>query len=367
VHPKYRSLVSPLEVAGELIPYQQVKLHAMVSGYIKNIYVDIGDRVYTGEVLANLEIPQLVAQVNAAKSAVERAEESVLAARSAVISAKATHSALHAEYTRLVVAAEQPGLIAEQELDDAQAKDASSGAQIDAAQANLAAMEQALSVAKANLLHYTALAHYSHIVAPFDGVVTWRYSNTGSLVQAGTSSATAQPVVDVAETDVLRLRLPVPSEYAPFIYVGEPAKIRIEDTGEKITGRVIRTTSSLDLATRTMQVEIDLINTNNKLLPGEYADVTLDVRHSGKQLSLPIQSVSLAGGARPYIYIVNPQGRIVKKIVHVGITTPAYVEILSPGVTTKTAVVATNLANFIPGEEVRTMKANIPPVPVGAQ
>ncbi len=361
VHPKRAALSNTLVVAGELIPYQNVELHAKVAGYIKHIYVDIGDRVHKGEDLADLEIPELVAQVHEAQAGVQRANEDVLRAKSAVQSAEASHIALHAEYTRLKEAAEQPGLIAQQELDDAQAKDASSQAEVDAAKANLSAKEEALAVAKANSLHYTALANYSHIIAPFNGVVTWRYSDTGALVQAGTSSASAQPVVTLAQTDVLRLRLPVPSTIAPFIHIGDPAKIRMEDTGEKIVGKVVRTTASLDTATRTMQVEIDLNNDNNKILPGMYADVTLNVKRSGMGLTLPVQAVDETSNP-PYAFVVNDQGQIEKRTLRLGIQTPTRVEVLS-GVTESDNVVATNLASYTPGEAVRTEQAVLPAVP----
>jgi multidrug efflux pump subunit AcrA (membrane-fusion protein) len=148
--PQRSALSNQLEVAGELLPYQEVELHAMVSGYIRHIYVDIGDRVRKGQVLADLEIPELVAQVDAAQSGVLRSQEDMLSAKSAVVRAEADHTALHAAYVRLTqAAAARPGLIAQQELDDAQAKDQSSEAQIEVTKANLSAMQQALGVAKA--------------------------------------------------------------------------------------------------------------------------------------------------------------------------------------------------------------------------
>jgi RND family efflux transporter MFP subunit len=363
VTPQRRALAQQLDVAGELIPYQQVELHAKVSGYIKHIYVDIGDRVHTGEDLADLEIPELVAQVNAAKAGVQRAEEDVLRAKSAVIRAQADHAALHSEYKRLKQAATEPGLIAQQELDDAQAKDSSAEAQIEAAKANLSATQEALRVAKANSEHYSALAAYSHILAPFNGVVSWRYSDTGALVQAGTSSAGAQPVVKLDETDILRLRLPVPSELAPFVQDGDPAQIRIEDTGQKLTGKVVRTTGSLDLSTRTLQVEIDLKNPGDKLLPGMYADVTMNVQRSGTELTLPVQAVDQSANP-PFAYVVNSQGRIEKRELRLGIQSPTQVEVVS-GIEAGDHVVATNLASYTPGEQVNAQPADLPAVPGG--
>ena len=359
VYPGRGALSSQLHVAGELLPYQEVELHAMVSGYIKKIDVDIGDRVRKGQVLAQLEIPELEAEVDGAKSGVLRSEQDVLSSKSAVARAEADHAALHAAYVRMRQAAdERPGLIAQQELDDAQAKDSSSAAQVDVARANLSAMQQALEVAKANHLHYASLANYAQITAPYAGVITWRYSDTGALVQAGTSSAGAQPVVKLAQTDVLRLRLPVPAALAGYVRIGDPAQIHIESTGQELTGKVERTTGELDLATRTLQVEIDLKNADNKLSPGMYADVALNVQRTGSVLTIPVGAVDRSGG-NPSAYVVDAQGRIEKRALTLGLQNPSNVEVIS-GLADHDQVVAANLSSFSPGEAVRAQKVALP-------
>src|SRR4029077_3339474 len=138
-------------IAGQFIPYQNVDLHAKVAGYIRQINVDIGDRVHRGEVLAVLEIPELVAQVDEAQATVRRAEQEIQRARGDVLRSEADHVALHSNAARLVNAAkDRPGLIAQQEVDDATAKDRASQAQVDAAKSALAAAQQQLAVAKAN-------------------------------------------------------------------------------------------------------------------------------------------------------------------------------------------------------------------------
>ena len=358
VQAKRAALSNKLDVAGELLPYQEVELHAKVSGYIKHISVDIGDRVHTGQDLADLEIPELMAQVSGAQAGIQRAEGDVERAKSTVLRAEADHTALHSAYSRLKQAATQPGLVAQQELDDAQAKDSASEAEIDAAKANLSAMQHALEVAKANSQRYTALASYSHILAPFDGVVTWRYSDTGALVQAGTSSSGAQPVVKLAQVDMLRLRLPVPEALAGYVRDGDPAQIHIEATGQNLTGKVVRTTSALDLSTRTLQVEIDLKNSGKELLPGMYADVTLNIRRTGTGLTLPVEAIDQSGST-PFAYVVDAQGRLQKRTLRLGIQTPTRVEVIS-GVTDSDQVVATNLASYSAGEQVRTQPAALP-------
>lgn len=359
VLPQHSTLSNQLDVAGELLPYQEVELHAKVSGYIRSINVDIGDRVHKGQVLAELDIPELSAQVDEAKSGVLRSQEDINRAKSSVARAEADHSSLHANYSRLKQAsAVQPGLIAQQELDDAQAKDSASEAQVEVAKADLSAMTQGLEVAKANRLHYSSLADYAHIIAPYNGVVTWRYSDTGSLVQAGTSNAGAQPVVKLADIDILRLRVPVPEALANYVSVGQEAKINIPSIGTTLTGKVVRTTGELDLATRTLQVEIDLKNGDRKLQPGMYADVSLDLQRTGVVLTVPVQAVDRSGG-RPSALVVDQNGHIEKREVTLGLENPSRVEILS-GLTDRDRVVAANLSSFSPGEVVRAQTVVLP-------
>src|SRR5580704_5360543 len=260
---KRETIANSLSIAGQFIPYQNVELHAKVAGYIKHIYVDIGDRVHAGETLAVLEIPELVAQIDESKADLLHAEEEIQRAQSEVLRAEADNVALHANADRLVNTDKaRPGLIAQQELDDATAKDRASQAQVDAAKSALAAADQQLQVAKADQQHYSALSDYATITAPYEGVVTWRYADTGSLVQAGTSNTSGLPVVTVAQVDLLRLRIPVPESLAAKVRIGDSADVHVQATGEHFTGKVTRFTDALDPSTRTMQVEIDVPNPN---------------------------------------------------------------------------------------------------------
>src|SRR5271166_5031224 len=307
---KRQTLSTELSIAGQFIPYQNVELHAKVAGYIRNINVDIGDRVHTGQVLAVLEIPELVAQVDEAKAAVHHAEEEIQRAQSDVSRAEADNVALHSNAVRLVNTDKaRPGLIAQQELDDATAKDLASQAQVDAAKSALAAAKQQLAQAKANLQHYAALSDYARITAPYDGVVTWRFSDTGALVQAGTSNTSGLPVVTVAEIDKLRLRIPVPESMAAKVRLGDPVDVHVQATGEYFTGKVARFTDALDSSTRTMQVEIDVPNGTYKLRPGMYADVSLQTQSRPNALSIPIQALQHKDG-KAIVLVVDQQNRV---------------------------------------------------------
>ena len=346
------TIANSLSIAGQFMPYQNVDLHAKVAGYIRKIYVDIGDHVHQGQVLAVLEIPELVAEVDEAKASVHHAEEEILRAQSDVSRAEADNVALHANAVRLVNTDKaRPGLIAQQELDDATAKDRSSQAQVDAAKSSLAAAKQQLAVAKANQQHYSALSDYSRIVAPYDGVVTWRFSDTGALVQAGTSNTSGLPIVTLAEIDVLRLRIPVPESLTSKVRIGDSADVHVQATGEHFTGKVTRFTDSLDPSTRTMQVEIDVPNPNYHLQPGMYADVRLSANSVSNALTVPIEAIQRTEN-KTSVLVVDAQNRVQSREVQVGVESSNNVEILS-GLTEGEQVIVGNLGSYQPGELVR--------------
>jgi len=349
---KRETIATSLSIAGQFMPYQNVELHAKVAGYIRNIDVDIGDRVHQGQVLAVLEIPELVAQVDEARAAVHHAEEEIQRSRSDVLRAEADNVALHANAARLVSTDRvRPGLIAQQELDDATAKDRSSQAQVEAAKSTLAAAKQQLEVAKANLAHFSALSGYAKITAPYEGVVTWRFSDTGALVQAGTSSTTGLPVVTIAQIDLLRLRIPVPESMASKVRLGDPVDVHVQSTGEHFTGKVARFTNALDPSTRTMQVEVDVPNPTYRLQPGMYADVTLLSGRQANVLSVPINALQ-RGQDKTTVLVVDAQNRVQRRDVQTGAEDSNKVEIVS-GLSEADRVIIGNLASYQPGQLVQ--------------
>lgn len=342
---------SSLSVAGEFLPYQEVELHAKVAGYIRQINVDIGDHVHAGQVVATLEVPELNAQVAGADAGVRHSKDEITRAQHEVARAEASHAALHAAYLRLEEAAKaRPGLIAEQELDDAQAKDRASEAQIDAAKAALSASQQQMDVAKATHSQITALQDYSRIVAPFDGVVTWRYADTGALIQAGTSNASSMPVVKLAQVGTLRLRVPVPETLVDSVRIGSAAEIRVQATSESFTGKISRFTDSFDRATRTMQVEIDVPNPKDHLAPGMYADVRLQTAAREDALTVPVQAVE-QNGDKASVLVLDAHNRVEKRAISTGIEDPNVVQVLG-GLQEGERVIVGNLGSFQPGEVV---------------
>jgi RND family efflux transporter MFP subunit len=352
------TLANTLKVAGEFLPYQEVELHAKVAGYIRRINVDIGDKVRAGQVLATLDVPELQAQVQGAQAGVRQTQAEIVRAKNDVARAEANYTAVHSAASRLKQASEaRPGLIAQQELDDAQARDQESAAQVDAAKSAFDAMQQRLGVSQAQQQQVSSMADYSRIVAPFDGVVTARYADTGALIQAGTSNAGSAPVVKIAQIGTLRLRLPVPDDIVPFVHDGDSASIRIDALNRTLTGKVARTTDALDPATRTMQVEIDVPNRDGSLSPGMYAEVTLNVKRAQDALVVPVQAVDRAG-RQPTVLVVNPQHRVEQRTVQTGLATANRVEILS-GLREGEQVIVANQSTFQAGELVSPKESSI--------
>jgi RND family efflux transporter MFP subunit len=348
-------LQNSLKIAGEFKPFQEVDVHAKVAGYIRVIYVDVGDHVKSGQTLAVLEIPELTAELAGANAAVRRAQEEIHLAQSNVERAKSAHAAAHAMFDRLSQASKQKqGLVAQQEVDDAQAKDLETEAQVSSAKSALSAAEQAFEIAEANSRQYAALSGYSRITAPFAGIITVRYADTGALIAAGTSSSTqSMPVVRLAEESKLRLVLPIPESLAAQIHLGDPVKVHVQSLNSDIVGKVSRFASALDLQTRTMETEIDFENKNGQLMPGMYAETVLQLAQKKDSLLIPLEAVARdQGEAR--VLVVNAQNAVEERTITLGMQGKRRVEVLS-GLKEGECVIIGNQSQFRNGEKV-TMK-----------
>jgi len=344
---------STLTIAGEFKPYQEVEVHAKVAGYIRQIYVDVGDRVREGQTIAVLEVPELAAQLTGAEAAVRSAQQQIRKAQGNLQRAQSSHAAAHSAYTRLKQAADaRAGLVAQQEVDDSQAKDLESEGQVASAEAELAGARQQLEVAEANQKQYAAMAAYTRIAAPFAGVITTRYADTGALVAAGTSSSTqAIPVVRLAQTSRLRLVLPIPESVAGQIHLGDPVKVRVQALDAEIEGKVSRFADSLDRQTRTMETEIDFENRNGRLIPGMYTETRLSLREKKNALTIPLEAVS-RNEDDATVLAVNKQNVIEERHVRLGVEDETRVEVLA-GLLEQDRVVMGSRTQFRNGEKVR--------------
>lgn len=349
---KRTPIIDSLTLSGDFVPYQQIDVHAKVAGYIQHIYVDVGDQIKEGQVMAILEVPELTAQVLGADATIKRNEDSIHRAESEVQSAESSHSAAHFAYTRLKQASDaRPGLIAEQELDDALAKDQEAEADVASAKAALSEAQNELSVSQASLKQLAAMEAYTKITAPFAGVITKRYADTGSLIQAGTASNTqAMPVVQLAEWSRMRLVVPVPESAVPFLRLGSSVQVHVSALNQNFDGRIARFADALDSQTRTMHTEIDVENPHGALKDGMYAEVKLDLHHQANALTVPIEALD-RDSSGVSVWVVGDDGRIQKRKVKLGAEDSNRVEVLS-GVLDNERVVIGNHSELYSGEKV---------------
>ncbi len=341
-----------LEIAAEFRPFQEIDVYAKVAGYVKRISVDYGDRVHIGQVLAVLEVPELIDELEKSAASTRQAQEEVSAAQGELTRAESVHKVAHLEYTRLESVLEtRPGLVAQQDVDGAFGKDQEAEAKIVADKAAAAAAQQQLQAAIANEQKVKTLLAYTQITAPFQGVITKRYADTGAMIQQGTSSHTqAMPLVRLAQSDVLRLVIPVPESDVSQIRLGDPVDVTVAALKRNFKGRVARFSDQLDLETRTMHTEVDVPNPNLVLIPGMYATARLPFERKSNVLAVPVQAISRQEG-KTTVLAVSRDGKIEERTVQLGLETPDEVEVVS-GLHDNDLVVVGDRTKLKPGEEV---------------
>jgi RND family efflux transporter MFP subunit len=321
-----QDLFNLVTIPAEFRPYVEVELHAKVAGYVDQMNVDFGDKVKAGQLLATLEVPELHDQLHNAIANQQKAE--------------ADYTNAHVIYTRLeAVNYANSNLVAQQDIDTAQAKEGSAAA--------------AIAAARAEVERYQTLVKYTKITAPFDGVVTKRYADPGTLIQAGTASDTQSlPLVRVSDNYHLRLDFPVSVDYVRDIRVGDEVQVRVDSLGgKKFAGKITRFANKVTEDTRTMLVEIEVTNSSLEIVPGMYAVVELKFQAREQALCVPTGAVS--GGKSPSVYVINGNSDIEPRQVTLGVETPEKYEILS-GVKEGEMVMIGNRALVQPGQKVQT-------------
>jgi membrane fusion protein, multidrug efflux system len=340
VRPRRGDIAKSIDLPGDVVGFYEAALHAKVTGYLKTISVDKGDSVKTGQVLAEIEVPEL---------------------RSNLTRAQANLEIERITYDRLKkVQQSDSRLISQQDVDMAHAK---------------------FLEAQAAVSTLQTMFGYTKIIAPFDGVITGRFADPGALIRAGggdigidetsglispgaTEGAGGHregggPILTLADIDKLRVYIYVPEASYPFIHRGTPASLRFEEFPDReFTGTVARYASALDLATRTMLTEVDLDNPNRMVYPRSYAHVTIQLVRHPDALSVPASAIQGSGESARVLEVNN--GRLAEVPVKTGINNGAYVEIKS-GVSADSLVVATYSNTLTPGEQVdcRVQNANV--------
>jgi RND family efflux transporter MFP subunit len=360
-----KSLGRQITLSSELVPFQEIDVYAKESGYVKKLMVDYGTRVKAGQVMAILEIPELEAQLQEDEAEIKNALNLVTRAQHELSRYQAQYKALHLQYTRLNgVFESQPGIVAQQEVDDAQGKDLAASSEVDAGQAALEAAQSQLAVAKAKFSRDQSLFDYSKITAPFTGIVTERYANLGTLVQAGTSSQAA-PIVKLSEDDLFRLVIPVPESYVRYIHVGEPVDVRVPSLNKTFPGKVARFSVDVKESTRTMHTEVDVQNRDRVLMPGLYADADVALEHRDDIPTVPLQSVNHEGD-KTTVFVVGKSNEIEDRPITLGLQTANDVEVVS-GLAEGEQVVVSDRSGLKPGETVNPQVVQIMQYQEGSQ
>jgi RND family efflux transporter MFP subunit len=323
-------LVNDLVLTAEFEPFQQVDVMAKVAGYVQSIKVDIGDRVREGQILAVLEIPEMEDDLTKAAAVIVQTNDEIVSASDELHRAEQAHELAHLSYTRIAeVLKHEPGLVPQQEVDEARSRDLIAEAQVSAAKSSLRTAEQRTRVAQADQTRIQTLHKYMTISAPFEGVVTKRYANAGSMIQAGTASQTqAMPIVQLSQNNLLRLILPVPESGVSHVHVGEAVDVRVTSLGRAFPGRVARFAEKIQPSTRTMDTEVDVPNPTLTLIPGMYAEVNLRIDERRNVLSIPLDAVDRSGSASR-VYTVTPDGTLHITPLTLGLESDQRVEVIS--------------------------------------
>ena len=344
-----------LILTAEFKPFQEVDVMAKVSGYVKEIRVDVGDRVKEGDLLATLEVPEMADDLRKSQAGVRHSQSEVARAQDEIARAKSAHDIAHLSYNRLLQASlKKPGLIAQQEIDDAQSRDLVAEAQLSAANSSLAAAGQQVDVDQSSTARVQTMIDYQRVTAPFTGVVTKRYADKGSMIQAGTASQTqAMPVVRLSQNGLLRLILPVPESVVATVHIGQQVEVRVPTLNRTFPGKVARFSDKLSYQTRTMDTEVDVPNPSLVLIPGMYAEVNLTLARHSAVIAVPVMAVDEdpAGGSGS-VMVITPNNRVEVRHVALGLETANRVEIRS-GLNDGDMVVLTGRASLKPGQEVR--------------
>lgn len=267
---------TPVVIPAEIQAFFVTELFAKNSGYVSKINNDIGDHVKKGQVLAVIEDPELQAQFDRAQAVVEQAKAALEVAKRQLAGMQADLALQQVTLQRLQELFTGKAATA-QTLDEARAKAGVSSATVETGKAKITLAEADLQAAAAERDRLGALLQYDEIVAPFDGIVTRRLVNPGDLVQAATATRTT-PLFTCQQIDVVRVFADAPEASASGIRPGMSAEVKLYDAGVMtVEGSVTRVATAVDPATRTMHVEIDLPNPEEKLRPGMYAQVTLGI------------------------------------------------------------------------------------------
>jgi len=327
------SAQTTLVLPGTMQAVTEAPILARADGYLKRREADLGDRVRTGQVLAEIDAPELDQQIQQAEAGVEQAQAAVEQAQASLAQGQANRDLARITAERLRTLNER-GIAPQQDRDQSQAQLAAQDANVQAAEKAIAAQRSNLAAARANLGRLQAVDVYRTVKAPFDGVITQRNVDVGALVSAGNTL-----LYRIAQTRTLRTFVNVPQSSVSAVHVGQAAALTLSDfPGRTFSGSVTRMARALDPSSRTMLVEVDVPNAEGTLFPGSFANVELIGSRANPPIVVPASTlVYRADGAQ--LAVVRPDNTIHLQKVTVGRDFGDRLEILA-GVDEGTTILA---------------------------
>jgi len=311
-----------LVLPGSTQAIQETAIYARTNGYVRQWLVDIGAKVEAGQLLAEIETPEIDQELNQARAAFEQASANAELARVTMVR---WHEML------------QKRVVSAQEFDEKKAAADARRADLNAAQANVQRLER--------------LQGFQRVVSPFAGIVTARNIDTGALVSAG-SNGQSGPLFRIAQTDTLRIYVTVPETDALTIAPGQSASVTFREIPDKtFNAKVVRTAGALDPAARTLLTELQLPNADGRFLPGMYAEIEFALPHDGRTLLVPGNAVMIRSDG-PKVLVVDGKQTIRARSVKLGRDLGDKVEILS-GLSSSEALVANPADQLLEGVEVK--------------
>jgi len=312
---------SEMVLPGNVQSYVESPIYARTNGYLKKWYKDIGASVKQGDLLAEIETPEIDAQLAQARADLSTAQANL---KLAGITAERYQGLLKSD------------AVSKQEVDNYTGEYAARQAMVQSSEANVKRLEE--------------LESFKRVYAPFSGVITQRNVDIGTLINAG-NGGNAREMFDLAQTNPLRVYVNVPQSYVPSIHVSLKACLELSEfPGRKFCGQVVRTANAVDPGTRTLLTEVDVPNPSGTVLQGEYAEVHFDAALNGDRISLPINAL-LFRPEGPMAAVVGPDSRLVLKRLSIGRDLGASVEILE-GITPQDPVVVNPPDSLETGQQV---------------
>jgi RND family efflux transporter MFP subunit len=321
-----RDLVDRIDLTGNLTADEQVTVYAKVPGYLKTIHFDIGDRVRQGQLIAELEVPEMSAGLTEKRAALVKAQASLEQARAAVEQNQAEAEFAQINYQRLKnIHDRDADVLPGQDVDQARAGHGVASGKLKNAEAQVKVAEAAVTGAEAEIVTLNTMMAYARIEAPMEGIITQRFVDPGALIQSASSSRTqAAPVVTIARVDRVRAIVDVPESSASYVRPGTAAALQVD--GPPVPARVARTGGILDPASRTLRVEIDVPNASGRLRPGMTVRVSLELRKLAGSVTVPIAAIRAQGSERS-VFILQ-DGKAKQRKVKTGLESPDWIQIV---------------------------------------